>query len=193
MIPNVDPLQHFDCQILRVERPQALLAYRPSFVGAYQTIFADPPYSERVFPNEAESVLALSLQTPGNITLLVVRGATQIIGFAMGVPLAARPDIYRDMGGLMPVSHTFYLSELGVLPAYRNQGLGALLLQERLQAIDTHVFSHAVLRTTANKDVSQRIYDAAGFEDIGVVQEVSARRMDGGVRTDRRLLLSKSL
>jgi GNAT superfamily N-acetyltransferase len=189
----VDPLQTIESQILRIERPQALLAYRPSFVGAYQTIFADPPYDERVFPNEAQGVLALSLQTPGNITLMVVRGATQVIGFAMGVPLVARPDIYRDMGGLLPVAHTFYFSELGVLPAFRNKGLGALLLQERLKAVDPHVFSHVVLRTTANQDVSQKIYNAAGFEDIGVVQEVSARRMDGGVRTDRRLLLSKTL
>jgi len=189
----VTPLQDLQCRILRIERPQSLLAFRPSFVGAYQTIFSAPPYSERVFPNEAEGVLAHSLQTPGNITLLVVRGATEVLGFAMGVPLAARPDIFRDMGGLMPVAHTFYLSELGVLPAYRKLGLGGLLLQERLNEIDTQVFSHTVVRITANQDISRKIYETAGFEDIGVVQEVSARRMDGGVRTDRRLLLSKSL
>jgi ribosomal protein S18 acetylase RimI-like enzyme len=193
MIQNVKLSEQDGLQVLLVERPQEVLAYRPSFVGAYQTIFAEAPYLERVFPNEAEGVLQRCLQTQGHITILVIRGATQVVGFAMGVPLVARQDVFRDMGGLLPVNHTFYLAELGVLPGFRNRGLGALLLQKRLDLIDHKVFSHVVLRTSSNKTVSQKIYSDAGFEDIGLYQEVSARRVDGGVRTDRRLFLSKTL
>ena len=179
--------------ILRVERPQQVLAYRPSFVGAYQTIFAEAPYYERFFPNEAEGVLQRCLQTPGHISLLVVRGATQVVGFAMGVPLSSRQDVYREMGGLLPVAHTFYLAELGILPEYRRKGLGAELVAKRLALIDRKVFSHVVLRNSTNINVSENIYKHAGFEDIGVYQEVSSRRIDGGVRTDRRRFLSKVL
>jgi ribosomal protein S18 acetylase RimI-like enzyme len=180
-------------RILKVERPQEVLAYRPSFVGAYQSIFAQAPYYERFFPNEAEGVLRRCLQTPGHISLFVVRGATQIVGFAMGVPLVSRQDVYREMGGLLPVNHTFYLAELGVLPKYRHQGLGAHLIQKRLEAIDREIYSHVVLRISTSLDVTTNLYEAAGFEDIGVYQEVSSRRIDGGVRTDRRLFLSKVL
>ena len=56
--------------VLRVENPQEMLAYRPSFVGAYQTIFSQAPYYERFFPNEAEAVLQRGLETPSQITLL---------------------------------------------------------------------------------------------------------------------------
>ena len=111
----------------------------------------------------------------------------------MGVPLASRQDVYREMGGLLPVAHTFYLAELGVLPSYRSRGLGSLLIQKRLEAIDPKIFSHVVLRTSTSLDVSTNLYQQAGFEDIGVYQEVSSRRVDGGVRTDRRLFLSKVL
>ncbi len=186
-------LEQDDLKVIRVGRPQEVLAYRPSFVGAYQSIFAQAPYFERFFPNEAEGVLRRCLQTPGHISLLVVRGATQVVGFAMGVPLASRQDVYREMGGLLPVAHTFYLAELGVLPDYRSRGLGALLIQKRLETIDPKIFSHVVLRTSTSLDVSTNLYQQAGFEDIGVYQEVSSRRIDGGVRTDRRLFLSKVL
>jgi len=193
MIHSVKLSEQDGLQVLRVERPQEVLAYRPSFVGAYQTIFAEAPYYERFFPNEAEAVLRRCLQTPGHISLLVVRGATQVVGFAMGVPLASRQDVYRDMGGLLPVAHTFYLAELGVLPEFRNRGLGAMLVQKRLEMIDKKVFSHVVLRTSTSQEEGPKLYERAGFEDIGVYQEVSARRIDGSVRTDRRLFFSKVL
>ena len=191
--PTVKLREYSDLTVLRVERPQEMLAYRPSFVGAYQTIFAQAPYYERFFPNEAAGVMQHCLETQGQITLLVVRGATQVVGFAMGVPLQSRQDVAREMGGLLPVSHTFYLSELGVLPQHRRAGLGAMLIQERLQLIDPKVFSHVVLRTSASIGNSENLYQDAGFEDIGVYQEVSARRTDGSVRSDRRVFFSKVL
>ena len=190
---GVKLFDHNGMTVLRVESPQEMLAYRPSFVGAYQTIFAQAPYFERFFPNDAEAVLQRGLETPSQITLLVTRGATQVVGFAMGVPLSYRRDVAREMGGLLPEAHTFYLSELGVLPRYRHSGLGAMLIRERLKLIDPKVFSHVVLRTSASPEVSQTLYLDAGFEDIGVYQEVSSRRIDGSVRSDLRLFFSKTL
>jgi ribosomal protein S18 acetylase RimI-like enzyme len=180
-------------RILKVEGPQDVIPYRAAFVGAYQTIFREPPYSERIFPAEAEGVLRRILQTPGHITLLAVSGNSRVVGFGAGVPLAARQDVYRDMHGLLPVQHTFYLAELGVLPEYRGEGLGAELVQTRLDLIDRQVYTHVLLRTSVRLHRAQDMYLSLGFEDIGVYQEVAARRMDGAVRTDRRLFLSKVL
>lgn len=180
-------------QIVRIQRPEQAVAWRASFVGAYQTIFSEPPYNERFYPNEAQGVLQRSLQTPGNITLLAIRGRSSVVGFGFAVPLASRPSVAQHMHGLLPVEHTFYLAELGVLSTYRGHGLGNRLIQERLAMIDRERFSHVVLRTSATRHAAFDLYANLGFEDIGVYMEVSSRRNDGSVSTDRRLFLSKIL
>ncbi len=175
---------------LKVDSPQEVIPYRAGFVGAYQMIFREPPYSERFFPAEAEAVLQRVLQTPGHITLLAVSGNRRVVGFGAGVPLASRSDVHRDMHGLLPVQHTFYLAELGVLPEYRGRGVGSMLVRKRLELIDRQVYTHVVLRASVRHQNIWEMYKSMGFEDIGVYQEVAARRVDGQVRTDRRLFLS---
>ena len=182
-----------EIRICHIQSPTEALLYRASFVGAYQTVFSQPPYSERFYPDEAQSVLQRMLETPNQITLLAVSGRSTVVGFGMGVPLVSRPDVSRHMHGLLPVDHTFYLAELGVLPAYRGNGLGRELVRKRLEMVNTDRFSHAVLRTSVSRDAAQNLYLELGFEDIGVYMEVRSRRIDGSVRSDRRLFLSKVL
>lgn len=179
-----------DVRILRLSRPEQVIPYRPSFVGAYQTIFAEPPYRERFYPSEAEAVLNLVLQTPDHIALMATRGATGVAGFGFAVPLVSRPHVAREMQGLLPIQHTFYLAELGVLGEHRNNGLGRSLVEHRLAAIDRQKFTHVVLRTSTSRDGGYELYTRLGFEDIGVYMEVPARRTSGQVTTDRRLFLS---
>jgi len=188
-----DESKQEELQIARVQRPQQVVAWRASFVGAYQTIFSEPPYNERFYPSEAQGVLQRSLQTPGNITLFAVRGRASVVGFGFAVPLASRPAVARHMHGLLPVEHTFYLAELGVLNSWRGHGLGGRLIEERLRLIDRDRYSHVVLRTSATRHAAYELYANQGFEDIGVYMEVSSRRVDGSVSTDRRLFLSKVL
>ena len=177
-------------RILRLTRPEEVIPYRPSFVGAYQTIFAEPPYNERFYPSEAEGILSRVLQTPDHVALMAVRGSTQVAGFGFALPLASRSDVASQMQGLLPIQHTFYLAELGVLPEYRGLGLGQRLVEHRLEAIDRQKYTHVVLRTSVARDSSYQLYSRLGFEDIGVYMEVRARRTDGHVTTDRRLFFS---
>ncbi len=182
--------QRGDVRVVRLSRPEQVIPYRPSFVGAYQTIFAEPPYRERFYPSEAEAVLNQVLQTPDHVALLAVKGATGVAGFGFALPLASRAHVASQMQGLLPVQHTFYLSELGVLPGHRGQGLGRALVEHRLAAIDRQKFTHVVLRTSVTRDGSYDLYTRLGFEDIGVYMDVQARRTSGQVTTDRRLFLS---
>ena len=112
-------------RIIRVKQPEDALAYRATFAGAYQDIFSEPPYNERFYPSEAQSVLAQHLSVSGNITLLAVKGRARVVGFGIAIPVAKKLDIVRELRGLLPVKHTFYLSELGVLSSYRRRGLGS--------------------------------------------------------------------
>ncbi|MCP4806815.1 MAG: GNAT family N-acetyltransferase [Proteobacteria bacterium] len=182
-----------DVTLIRVDNPREVLPYRASFVGAYQTIWSEPPYREEFYPYEAEGVLRRQLQSDRHITLIAVRGLSSVVGFGFAVPVRSRPEVARHMQGLLPVEHTFYLSELGVLDDYRGLGLGRAMIGARLEAIDKKVYTHALLRTSASRQSGYDMYLDMGFDDIGVYMEVPSRRIGGGVSTDRRLFLSKVL
>jgi ribosomal protein S18 acetylase RimI-like enzyme len=180
-------------RIIRISNPEEALPYQASFAGAYQDIFSEPPYNERYFPSEAQSILRRYLSSSENICLFAIRGRSKVVGFGIGVPAVSKPDIARDLRGLLPVPHTYYLAELGVLESARNVGIGKSLVAHRLELVDHQKYTHVVLRVSAVRNRSYDMYLEMGFDDIGVYTEVHSRRTDGRVSTDRRLFLSKLL
>lgn len=184
--------QREDIDIIRLHNKEEALQYRTSFVGAYQSIFAEPPYSERFYPMEAAAIFDKNLQTPENITLLAVIKES-VVGFAFGVPVSSSKAITSKLRGLIPLQHTFYLAELGILESHRRQGIGRALTQWRLNLIDESSYNDVVLRTSVVKDSSYQLYRSMDFDDMGVYTEISSRRTDGMVRSDRRLFLSRQL
>ena len=137
-----------------------------------------------------------NLRSPENITLFAVdttKDQSPVIGFSFAVPVISRPDVSRQLRGLLPIRNTFYFSELGILPSYRRKGLGKLLTQLRIQNIDIQKYTHVVLRTSIEKDASQEMYQKMHFEDMGVYCQVTSRKNDGELRTDKRLFLSRLL
>ncbi len=178
-------------RIIQISHPDQIAPYRASFAGAYQTIFSEPPYSERFSPQEAVGVLLHCLQTPENITLLAIKGTAEVVGFGLAVPARVRKDIATELAGLIPVRYSFYLAELGVLESHRCSGLGRQLVQARLDRIDPIRYTHVVLRTSATRNASYEMYMGMGFDDMGVYMEVPSLRVDGRQTTDRRLFLSR--
>lgn len=168
-------------------------AWRAPFTGAYQTVFSGPPYFERYYPSEAEGIYRKLTETPGNIVLLATQGITQVVGFGVAIPLSRKPPVAVELTGLVPIKHTMYLAELGVMESHRGHGLGKVLVQERLAAMDRNNYSHVVLRVSAGENPSSTLYKELGFEEMGVYTEVSSMRVDGRVKTDRRVFLSKVL
>lgn len=182
---------HYDDEIdlLRISTPEEAARWRIGFVGAYMTVFSDEPYFERVTSDEAEGVWRKLTGTPENITLIAVRKGSQVVGFGVAIPLRYRPDVARHLSGLVPVNHTTYFAELGVLHDFRGRGLGRALVTERLALVDRQTYSHVILRVAASRNASYDMYLSMGFEDMGVYMEVPAVRIDGRVTTDRRLFL----
>lgn len=180
-------------RIVRVRSQEEAAPYRASFAGAYQDIFSEPPYNERFFPEEAGGVLQQHLSHRENIVLLALSGRAKVVGFGISVPVDARPDIRRELRGLLPIRHSYYLAEMGVLSSYRGTGVGSALVQWRMDLINRRRYSHVVLRTSAVRNASYEMYMRRGFDDMGVYMEVSSRRMDGRVSTDRRLFLTMVL
>ncbi len=179
--------------IRHIETPQDVSRWRAGFVGTYQTVFSGHPYYERFYPSEAEGVYQRLVTVEDSIVLVATRGNAQVVALAAAMPLAEMAAVANHLTGLVPVAHTFYLAELGVLERFRGLGIGRALIRERLRLIDEDRYSHVVLRVSTSHSPSKAMYEAMGFEDMGVQQEVSAMRTDGKVRTDSRIFLSKVL
>jgi ribosomal protein S18 acetylase RimI-like enzyme len=182
-----------DIVIRRIVDAEGVQRWRAGFIGAYQTIFTGFPYYERWYPSEAEGVWQKLTSTPENITLLATRGQGQVLGFGIAIPLSHKPVVATHLTGLVPVKHTMYLAELGVLDEWRGKNVGRTLVRERLRMVDESRYSHVVLRVSTNHSPSSEMYKAMGFEDMGVYMDVAAMRVDGKVTTDRRVFLSKLL
>ena len=180
-------------RVLKMEHLTDAEPWRASFAGSFQEVWSDPPYGERWFPEEAEGVLRRNLSVSDSHTLLAVRDSGVVSGFALGCPVSAAPGVVREVRGLLPIEHTFYFSELGVLEQYRKRGFGRQMVALRLSLLNRQKYHHVLMRISTQRDFVYEFYRAQGFEDMGLFTEVTFRRMDGGVRTDRRVYLSLAL
>lgn len=184
---------HGDYTIHDLSGPSELAEVRAEFIGAYQSIFSKAPYFERHSPDEVDGRFRRLTSIPDQITLVARDGTGALAGFAMAVPLRSQHLIATILNGLVPVPHTYYLAELGVLEAHRRSGLGKALVRERIQRMDQDLYSHVVLRVSASRNASYEMYRNMGFDDMGVYQEVRFPRVDGNITSDRRLFLSRMI
>ncbi len=178
--------------IRRIQTEEQADQWREGVVAGYTAVFSGFPYFERFFPTEAQQIYDRLLSTPGNIVLVAtVEG--KVAGFAAAIPLVHKVSVANQLTGLVPLRHTFYLAELGVLPEYRGLSIGRTLVRERIRLIDRDSFSHVVLRVSVNNTPSGEMYKALGFTDMGVYMDVQSMRTDGQLKSDRRLFLSRVL
>jgi len=182
-----------DVTIRSIDTDEDAAAWRAGFVGAYQSVFSGYPYFERFYPSEAEGVFRKLHATPDRILLVATRGVSQVVGFSAAIPLVHKPSVASELTGLVPIKHTYYLAELGVIEPYRGHGLGQELIRERIRRMDRDSYSHVVLRVAMNNNPSKELYESLGFEEMGVYMNVSAMRTDGKVTTDRRQFMSRVL
>ena len=166
--------------------------WRDGVVAGYIKVFSGFPYYERWYPAEAERIYDTLLSTPGSV-VLVATVNHEVAGFAAAIPLVHKPSVANQLTGLVPLRHTFYLAELGVLEEYRGRRIGRTLVRERIRRIDRNQYSHVVLRISANNTPSGEMYKALGFTDMGVYMDVHSVRTDGERKSDRRLFLSRVL
>jgi ribosomal protein S18 acetylase RimI-like enzyme len=177
-----------DLRIERVLGREAAARWRDAFTSIYPGIFSTAPYFEDISVEQATSRWDFLTAAKGHITLLALTGSDRLVGFGIALPVSETQLVATALAGLVPHKHT-----LGVLPEDRDRGLGRTLVQERMKLIDPKKYSHVVLRVTAEKNTSYDLYQSMGFEDMGVYMDVSAKRTDGTIGTDKRLFLSRVL
>jgi len=181
-----------DVVIHQVTTPEDTSRWRPGFIGAYQTVFSGFPYFERFYPSEADGIWRKLTSLVDSVVLIASRKES-VVGFAAAIPLVHKKDVSHQLTGLVPIAHTIYLAELGVLERHRGKHIGRTLVQERLRLIDRRRYSHVVLRVSGQSNPSSEMYRAMEFEDMGVYHDVRTLRTDGRVRTDRRFFMARVL
>lgn len=176
-------------RIIHVRTAEMAAQWRDGFASSYPTVFTGAPYFEELTESDALNVWDRLTQIPENITLIAATPEDQVLGFGIAIPLQRQRDVATELTGLIPVPHTFYFAELGVLPEARGRGLGRTLVKWRMELINRERYEGAVLRVAEGRNTSMLMYQEMGFEDMGVSMEVAATRVDGERRMDRRLLL----
>lgn len=161
-------------------------------IAAYHAVFSGFPYFESYTDEEVRSTLESLWRSSGAIFLVAAIG-DDVAGFSAAIPLIRKASVANQLTGLVPIQHTFYLAELGVLPEYRGRKIGRNLVRERLRLIDQDQYSHVVLRISTDNTPSGEMYKALGFFDMGVTMSVTRRRQNSEVREDERQFLSRVL
>jgi GNAT superfamily N-acetyltransferase len=186
-------IEQFDGLLLHhIESPEAGAVWRAEFSKTYCKVFEGEPYLEKFDEAQAAEIFDTLLAAPGNVTLILAHGH-EVVGFGAAVPLIRRPDVAPHLTGLVPLKHTMYLAEMGVLAAYRGRRLGKRLVMARLQLIDQDNYTHVVLRVSEKRKASRVMYQALEFEDMGVDMVVHSLRIDGEQRSDLRTFMSRVL
>jgi ribosomal protein S18 acetylase RimI-like enzyme len=183
-------------EIARVTTAEEAARHERAFVDAYRRIFAGEPYFEDFTEAEAQRVWRRLTSCRGHITLVAydpARGADELVGFAVAIPLVESVDVARLLTGLLPVRTTMYLVELGVDEEWRGRGLGRHLVKLRVHLTDAERYSHVVLRVAEGRTATFELYRGMGFSDVGVSMAVSQRRTDGQVKSDNRYFMSRVL
>lgn len=158
-------------------------------ITLYQTCFAEPPWFETFNPEELALEFTDILSWDDAVFLISeVRGET--IGGAVGFDLRRKVDVMA----LLPqrVTPRFYLSELFVAPAMRNQHVAQALLQKRFAMARERGYTEAVVRTSINQPIIRSIYERLGFK-IVATQQVESTKLVNGVHSstsDHRIILT---
>jgi len=178
-------------QIIQLHSEADFQPYLQSFASAYKMVFSSAPYNEDFSLADALQIAEFHMQSSKQITFLALNGQNEVVGFGLGSTLRNYPEISRQVRGLLPPKHTHYFAELGVIPEYRQQGLGRILTQRYIESLNPSLFHHIVMRISATPDPGFNMFKQMGFDDIGVYTEITAKRIDGSTTNDRRLFLSR--
>jgi len=178
--------------VTRLTTASALDTWRLPFARAYADVFRGPPYHENTTVDGGDATYQRLTAIPDHITVIATHEGA-VAGFAVAVPLRAMPAVAQRLTGLVPVVHTYYLAEMGVLPAFRKQGVGRALVRERLRHMALERYSHVVLRVSDAANHSTDLYKSLSFVDMGVSMDVTLPRIDGTTRSDTRRFLYRLL
>ncbi len=155
------------------------------FASTYKDVFAGRPYFEEYTIEQIREDVWLP-HVGDCIIVATVEGDSEslsggVVGLACchGVQKPTEPKIrdfllsQPELSELFDPERTIFMSELAVRFEYRKNGLGHLLILERLRWGHENGFTHYAMRTAAAESNSRRMYERIGSKLAPFVQDVS--------------------
>lgn len=151
------------------------------FVEAYKEAFGGAPYFENYSTEEVMQEIWQPHIEDGIVVLATETDQDQVVGFGCAVPLRKAPDDIQEcidsanMEGVADIDaeRSWYMSELGVLEAFRGRGIGYNLVKHRLQIIKDRGDTQYVFRTAAEGSNSIHLYRKIGAQLLPRSQDIS--------------------
>lgn len=162
------------------------------FKTVYREAFGGEPYFEQYTDDEIREIWDEHMALGRIILAKDPEAHGKVIGFGCSLPLHHAPQNVQDFlvgcmeEGLVPADFTlnnvWYMSELGVLEAYRGHGIAYKLVGARLTDVDHASLAvqihggkyYYVMRTAADKPSNSRhLYEQLGAVPIDRVHDVS--------------------
>lgn len=152
------------------------------FINAYKEAFGGPPYYETYSDEEvADEILRPHLRD-GIVMYVADRG--KLIGFGCALPFNKAPDDVREfLEGLhqadkLPAEfdhrNAWYMSELGVLNAYRGVGAAWELVRHRMYSMSRYGAKQFFMRTAWPNSLSMPMYIKCGAKPLAQIQDISS-------------------
>lgn len=158
---------------------------RASLIGAFEMAFSDSPYGENFDYDTMESFMEGTEEKDYEGRLALSDG--KVIGFAWGYRVESDmtqefPEELQDTETDFFDGETYYFEELGVLPDYRDRGIGKKLKRQEVEQVrQRDDISRGLMRTQ---------YNGEELEGLDVPEEF---REDQGTGNERKLGLDVDL
>lgn len=151
---------------VRRASPELLDTRREEFIDVYLQLW-DAPYWDDV--DRADALAEINEAQDCDATVVVATDEDVLAGVAWAFHHACRNDPYPADPTFQQqlTDETAYIALLGVIPAYRGQGIGARLMDRLLEELRPD-YDRAVLRTHPDAERAWRIYEECGFSDVDV-------------------------
>jgi ribosomal protein S18 acetylase RimI-like enzyme len=170
-----------------------------SLIELYQTIFAEPPEFQHWEISDLEQFF-ISYLNLGKLAVAIAPD-NQVVGFCASIPFKGS-KLWESSAlfsnNLVSLSANFfqecfqidvenldYIADLGVVKAFRHQGVGTQLMK----AIGALKKQPTLLRVSVCRPEARALYQKLGFRDMGVKQWAEYRRIDGTIKPSEKILM----
>ncbi len=154
------------------------------FMEVYREAFGGEPYFETYTDDEIRAIWDEHVSNGRIILAWDEEDLGRVVGFGCSLPLHhAHHDVQEFLAGciddgLLPEDFSFdnswYMSELGVLEAYRNRGIAYELVRNRLLDVSHIRAKYYIMRTAHDKPSNSRhLYEQLGGQPVSRLHDVS--------------------
>lgn len=169
--------------------------YRNQFLEFYTDIFSKAPFYEKFTKDEVIGVYDESSKEECIIYCAIDLSCNKIIAFGAGKPVINCDSKMRAIFlNYFPVNQGFYNSDVATDEQYRGKGIGAKLIDLRIEFARNAGYKYSVLRVAKENSMSAPLYLKRGFKKMKEEMLVSQPRVNKNIsEQENRIFLWREI